>query len=249
MCKLQCVMCFLCITWCRSYSANELHVKTSVSIHIGYGMLMLPMTQSSDSLSDDYSKATKWHKLTETRPWPLNEDWSSLVNLESLYGICVDLPSVNFDMTCIYHRQKEIRQTHTNPKFTHTRECRTPDKIFKSFSTFSEISKWWKLEAIDGITTRLLHSSSHVTKNGNSTYTTSTNQKEARNTTWSSKHLSLNAPFTTYKKIRIISPHRQYTIRNAHLHIKEAQNVASITPPAPHDGRSKKERTPRLWKT
>jgi uncharacterized membrane protein YccF (DUF307 family) len=38
--------------------------------------------------------------LTDTRPWPLREDWSTLVNLESLYGMWLALASVNFEITC-----------------------------------------------------------------------------------------------------------------------------------------------------
>lgn len=38
-------------------------------------------------------------RLTDTRSWPLNEDWRILVNLESLYGTCEALTSVSFDIT------------------------------------------------------------------------------------------------------------------------------------------------------
>lgn len=69
-------------------------------------------------------------RLTDTRPWPLNEDWRSLVNLESLYGTWVALPSVNFDITCenyiISNYRNEVSvQMHIHPPIKITTKTMT----------------------------------------------------------------------------------------------------------------------------
>jgi hypothetical protein len=61
-----------------------------------------------------------YKELTETRPWPLSDDWSSRVNLESRYGTCVTFPSVNFDIT--WNTEKTFKKIEHLPWITVTTE-------------------------------------------------------------------------------------------------------------------------------
>ena len=81
---------FSTVTWREGKSSVHMHVL--ITLHSTSQIIHWEILSVSDIL-----------KRTETLPWPLNEDWRSLVNFESLYGTCEAFPSPNFEITCIQH--------------------------------------------------------------------------------------------------------------------------------------------------
>ena len=85
----------------------------------------------------DVNKLEK--KLTETRPYPLRDDCNKRVSFESLYGMCMDLPSVSLDITCKEKMlQSECPNTRVEDTRYHKRWQQYPHFVSMNFTHFSQ---------------------------------------------------------------------------------------------------------------